>query len=170
MLRMPLNLTIKDWLIIAVSFILIICILQIRKLKKALILEIQKRLIPNLTLEIDENELGIYIKNESFFLAQNIKIEDTELILDDYGFKFGVILKFEDVGALRSQERLKLKFKAFDKQQNFLADLTERIIPHLISTSFKVKIYLSNIENMKFCIALNRRQKKFNVETINFLS
>jgi hypothetical protein len=167
---MPLNLTIKDGLIIVVSFILIICISRIRKLKKALILEIQKRLIPNLTLEIDENELGIYIKNESFFLAQNTKIEDTELILDDYGFKFGVILKFEDVGALRSKERLKLKFKAFDKQQNFLADLTERIIPHLISASFKVKIYLSNIENMKFCIALNRRQKKFNVETINFLS
>lgn len=170
MWKMILSLNIKDWLIAITSFILIACISEIRKLKKSLALEIQKRLIPQLILEIDKETMKMHIKNESLYLAQNIKIEDTEVILDDCGFKTGVMLKFEGVDFLRANEKAELKFKAFDRQKNFLSDLTERIMPHLINAPFKVKVRLSNIENIKFCIILNKKQDKFSLEQIEFAS
>jgi len=159
---------IKDLLAIAASFALVTCLIQMRKFRKTLALETEKRLFPNLSLELDEKELQIYVKNDSFFLAQNIKFQDSELILDDMGFKVCVIIKFEDIGVIKPQERVKLNFKCFDKKLNFLPELTERAIPHLINAPFTVKIFLSNIENMKFGITINRSQRKFTVERIEF--
>jgi len=44
---------------------------------------------------------GFHLKNESFFLARDIKVEDLELTLDDFGFKKNLTLKFEDIGFLK---------------------------------------------------------------------
>ncbi len=167
-----LGFTIKDWLIVITLFILFLCILKIRKLKKAIAQEVQRRLTPQLILELvfnpDNQDSGFYLKNESFFLAQDIQIEDVELNLDDYGFKLGVILRFEKVSFLRPQERIKLEFKALDKKAEYLPDVTERILPHLISLSFKVKIYYSNIEGLKFCAVLSKIREKFHITEIKF--
>lgn len=160
------SLDIKDGLIIISTLILVSCILQIRRLKKIIALETKKRLIPYLTLELDKKQHGIYAKNESFFLSKDIKIEDTEITLDDFGFKTNLILKFEGIDTLRPQERAQLKLKVFDKQGNFLSELTQKIILHLINTPFTVRIHLSNIENTKFCVTLTRRQQKFFIERI----
>ena len=150
------NLTIKDAVIIIASFILVVCILKIRKLKESLAQQTRKRLIPQLILKIDDKDFGIYIKNESFFLVQSIKIEDAQVTLDDFGFKLGVILKFQGIDFIKPNETVKLKVKAYDKNQSFLPGLTERLIPHLVSVPFKIKMYFSNVEGLKFRIVFNK--------------
>ena len=165
-----LDFTIKDWLIVITSFILILCILEIRKLKKSIAQEIHKRILPQLTLEIvfDVNtaDAGFYLKNDSFFIARGIQIEDVALTLDDFGYKSDLILKFEDIDSIKPQEKAKLKFKVFDKNQTFLPEITERIIPHLSEITFKVKVWYSNIENLKSYVVFFKKGKKICIESI----
>ena len=160
-----LEFSIKDWLILTTLLILLFCILEIRKLKKIIVKDIQKRLIPQLNcvliFDADIEGNGLYLKNEGFFLARSIKVEDLNFIFDDLGFKVGVILKFEEVDSLNPQEKTKLKFKVFDKGQTFLTEITDRIIPHLITPSFKLKIFYTNIEGIKFCSLFTKKREKF---------
>jgi len=162
--------TIKDWFILASLFILLLCILEIHRLKKVIAGDVQKQLIPQLNCELILDEtvenMGLYLKNESFFLARSIKVEDIELTLDDLGYKVGLILRFEDIDSLGPQEKIKLKLKVFDRDQRFRLDLTERIIPHLISAFFKIKIFYSNIEGLKFCALFFKKKNKFYPEKI----
>lgn len=165
-----LNLTVKDALIIITSFILVICIFKIRKLKGSLAQQVRKQLIPQLILEIDDKDSGIYIKNEGFFLVQSIKIEDAQVTLDDFGFKLGAILKFQDIDFIKPNEEVRLEVKAYDKNQSFLPALTEKLIPHLVSVPFKIEMYFSNIEGLKFRIVFNKRGEKFFTERVDSLS
>lgn len=54
----PLHFTIKDWLILITASILVMCILEIRRLKKSITQEVRNRLIPQLILGLilDENK------------------------------------------------------------------------------------------------------------------
>lgn len=160
--------TIKDWFILATLFILLLCILEIRRLKKAIVRDIKKRLTPQLNCELVLDtyveKTGLYLKNESFFLTRSIKVEDIDLTLTDFGFKINLTLKFEEIDSLRAQEKTKLKLKVFDKDQTFCPDLTETIFPHLISPSFKIKIFYSNIEGVKFYTVFSKKREKFYIE------
>ena len=85
--------------------------------------------------------MGIYLKNEGFFIAQDIRIAALQLAIDDFGFAAQFIIEFADIKVLRPQERKQLQVKVFDKYQQFLPEITEKIIPHLVGPSFKVKIF-----------------------------
>ncbi len=169
MLSILLNFSLKDWLIAITLLILMFCIIEIRKLKKTIAKETQKRLIPQLNLEfnsdIQHKTAGFHLKNESFFLARNITIKDIELILSDFGFKKTIILKFKDINLLRPEEKIQLEFKVFDINGEPLPEVTEKIIPHLISPSFKIKIYYSNVENLKFCAVFLKTKDIFHTES-----
>jgi len=162
--------TLKDGLIIITLIILYFCILEIRKLKRTITREVQKRLIPQFNCELvpdtDAEKAGIYLKNESFFLARSIKIEDVELTLDDLGYLLNLILKFGEIDALKPQEKVKLKLEIFDRQQRFLPDVTARIIPHLIGANFKLRIHYANIEGLKLCAIFYKKREKFSLERI----
>jgi len=172
MMAVLLGFTIKDWLIAATSVLLLLCILEIRKLKKSIAQEVKRRILPQLALEFNSDvsgdDAGFYLKNESFFLARDIQFQDIELTLDDLGYKVGLILKFAALDSLKPQEKEKLHFKVFDRNQSFLPEVTERIIPHLISISFKVKVNYSNIENLKSSIVFSKREGNFFPEDIEF--
>lgn len=160
----------KDWLILITLVILLWCILEIRKLKKNVAREVQKRILPQLSLEFNSDvktqSAGFYLKNESFFLAREIRFDDVEVTLDDLGYQVGLILKFDEVDAINPQEKVKLNFKVFDKTESFLPEVTERIIPHLIHSSFRVKVYYSNIENLKSRVVFLKKKGKFYTERI----
>lgn len=166
------NFSIKDWIIAITLFILIFCILEIRKLKKSIEQEIHKRILPELVLEFISDKYaqdsGFYLKNESFFLARDIQIEDTELILDDFGYKVNFVLKFEGIDYIKPQEKVQLKFKVCDRNQILRPDITERIIPHLTAASFKVGIRYSNIENLRLYVIFSKKEGKIYTEDINF--
>jgi hypothetical protein len=166
-----LGLTIKDWLIIVTSFILVMCVLEIHKLKRSIAQQTRNRLIPQLILELiseeNNNDKGFYLRNESFFLAKDIEVEDVELTLDDFGFKKNLTLKFENIDFLKPKETNKLKLKVFDRG-HFEREVTEKIIPHLLNASFKVKVIYTNIENLNFRVVFSRKRGKFYTEEIEF--
>jgi len=172
MISLPLDCTIKDWLIIAASIILVFCILEIRKLKRSITREIHRRLLPQLGLEFiadrDSLDAGLHLKNEGFFLAQDIRIEDVDPALEDFGLRMEYILRFEAVDFLRPQERVKLKFKVFDRNGEFLAEVSEKIIPHLIRPSFRITLRYSNIENLKFRAVFLKKREKFYIERVEY--
>ena len=165
MIGIFLTFTIKDWLIIVTTIILTLCILEIRRLKKSIVQEVQKRLLPQLVLEfnsdVNSDDAGFYLKNESFFIAREIQFEDVEFTLDDLGYKVSSILKFESIDSLKPQEKIKLKFKVFDRDGSFLPEVTERIIPHLIDPPFKIRVNYSNIENLKSGVVFAKKKEKF---------
>jgi len=172
MVTLPLHGTIKDLLIIAASIILVGCIRQIRKLKRSIAQEIHRRLLPQLSLEFisdkDNPQAGLHLKNESFFLAKEIRIEDVDLSLEDFGLKIEYILRFEPVDFLKPQERVKLKFGVFDRSGQPLAEITEKIIPHLVRASFRIVVRYSNIENLKFRVVFLKKRDKFFAERVEY--
>jgi len=172
MIKLFLDFTIKDWLIVAALFILAFCVLEVRKLKKIIAETVRKQLIPQLLLELSFDkpgeDAGFYLKNESFFLAQDIQVEELEITLDDFGFKRKFNLQFESVDFLKAQDRIKLKFKVFVDSQ-FSREITEKIIPHLISPDFNVRVRYSNIEGLKFYVTFFKKRGRFHTERIESL-
>ncbi len=172
-MQLFLGFSIKDWLIMLTLIILSSCILEIRRLKKQILQETQRRLIPQLNLEfnfdISSKAKGFYLKNESLFLARDIKIEDAGIVIDDVGFTKNIILRFEGIDFLKPQERVKLKFNVLDKRQDAILAAAEDIILHLCGPSFKVVVFYSNIENLKFRAAFVKTKERFYLETIDVL-
>ncbi len=168
------GLSIKDWLITITLLILVFCILEIKKLKKTITQEAQKRLIPQLNLEfnpdIQDKTAGFHLKNENLFLARNITIKDTTLDLSDFGFKKTIILRFENINILRPEEQIQLKFEVLDINEEPLPEVTEKIIPHLVSPSFKITVYYFNVENLKFCVVFLKTKEVFHTESLEIIA
>jgi hypothetical protein len=158
--------TIQDWLIAVAFFIIALCVLKIRELKKSTAREIQRHLLPQLILEIDKREMCFYLKNEGFSIVQDIQIADSELTLEDSGFKVNYILRFENRDFLRPKEGMKLKFKVLDKDQTFLPEVTERIFGHLINPLFKIEIACSDIEGQRIRFIFSKKGERFYSERI----
>ena len=156
----------KDLLIIISTAILVFCVIKIRKLKKELIKEIHKRLIPELSLDIDLDRVGIFIKNNGCLMAKDIIIEDLEIDLADYGFRAHFTLLFEPIETLRPEQRTKVNFSALHKGEEKPAKSSDIIVPHLVSANFKLKVNYSNIENLKFCAEFIKKDKSFSLEAI----
>jgi hypothetical protein len=160
--------TVKD-LIIAIAVLLIaILILKIKRLKNLLAEETHKLVFPQLNIEIDEKELKMYLKNTGVFAALDIQIEDAEVLIDDYGFKLSALLKFEAINILKPGERTVLIVKAFDAEKKFLADFSERIMPHLINARFKIQLFCANIEGRKICVVFNKIKEAFYAQSTIF--
>lgn len=162
-----LGISFKDWLIFITLAILLIALLQIRKLKKALIQEIHRRLVPELMFELDLKDLGLFIKNESALIAKEIAIQDANIIIEDFGFMMHFTLKFDPVEILRPNERIKLNFTAIHQGQDDAIRTPEGILPHLSSASFRLIIDFYNIENLKFRAEFIRKPNRFVLDKLD---
>src|SRR3989338_2349591 len=104
---------IKDSIIALLIFALIAALYKIRTLKEALAQEKRKRSMPLLALEINtENDRGVYLINDSYCYAQNIKIQDLDVVVD-YGFKKHITLKFPTIDVLKPSAKIKLDYRIF---------------------------------------------------------
>ncbi len=144
-----LGLGIKDWLIIITSTILAGSLIEIRRLKKNIVQQVQRKFIPQLSLTMDEEQRCFWLENTSAFLAQQVGVEDTGVMLQDFGYRKQLTLRFDQPGLLKPGERVKLSFKVFDKDF-FLADLSEKIFLHLIDADFRVRVGFTTIEGLRF--------------------
>ncbi|MFH1655057.1 MAG: hypothetical protein ABH954_00390 [Candidatus Omnitrophota bacterium] len=160
--KIILSLDFKDWLIVVSLVILVTCLIQIRRLKRIIVQEVRRRLVPEVVLELDVDERAILIKNQSTMFAKNINIEDIRLNLVDYGFTMGFLLKFDEIGSLKPNENLKLNFRLIKGEKDEIPKRElGRFIPHLVATGFKAKIHYSNLENLKFsCLLVKKVGKK----------
>jgi hypothetical protein len=113
-----------------------------------------------LALNSGAGKNGLYLENESFFLAKDIRIDDVGLTLDDSGYPLNVILKFAEVEWLKAKERIKLNLKVFDKNGEYLNRLTDKIVPHLAGPSFKMQLRFENIEGAPFTTHFLKKGKK----------
>lgn len=161
---------VKDWLIFLAFWILVGCLFEIQRLKRVIADEAKKKFCPHLMLELNAGEgrepMGIYIKNESFFLAQDIKLAPSEIAINDFGFTNRFIVEFEGIETLRQHERRQLVFRVFDRRHQFLPEVTEKFIPHLASPSFKVSLSYQNIEGLRFEAVISKKGKNFFTEKI----
>ena len=159
----------KDWVIIIAMFALLLCLFEIRRLKKLLTQHTKRMLIPQLNCELlldeDAKKSGIYLTNESYFLVRGIKFDDAAVTINDSGYNVGMILKFEEIETLRPQEKMKLKLKVFDKEGDLESRMTEVINLHLTNASFKIKIHYSNIEEKKFFAVFSKKGEKFYLQS-----
>ncbi len=160
-----LGLTIKDWLIIITSTILVGALIEIRRLKKNLVEQVQRKFIPQLTVEIDNRENCFYLENSSAFIAQAVTVEDAAVMLQDFGYKKQLTLRFETLGTIKPGEKRKLAFKVYDKDF-FLADLTGKIFLHLSDAEFKLRIGFTSIEGLKFTALFAKQGTRFVSEGI----
>lgn len=160
-----LGLRLEDWLVIITSTILVGALIEIRRLKKRLVEQVQRKFIPQLSLEISEQEDCFYLENSSAFIAQAVTIEDAAVMLQDFGYKKQLTLRFEAVGTLKPRERRKLSFKVYDKDF-FLADLTGKIFLHLNDAEFKLRIGFTSIEGLKFTALFAKQGTRFVSEGI----
>ncbi|MFH1621889.1 MAG: hypothetical protein ABIA97_02065 [Candidatus Omnitrophota bacterium] len=163
----------KDLLIFFLLFILILCILRIRKLKKELVHEVYLRLHPQIQLELitesEEIAQGFYIQNDSFFLLKDIKIQEFVAVITDAGFRQELIFKFDQIDFLKAKEKAMVKFEVHDKKGISLPHITEKVIPHLLNILFPVKVYYSTIEGRTFLASLLKKRNKFYIEKIEVL-
>lgn len=168
-----LNFVNKDIIIVILLFIITAYILIIRRLKRQLAHETYPGLLPQLTMELinytENDDYGIYIKNESFFLLRDVKIQDINPTLTDSGFRQELVVKFEQIDLLKPKERTKLTYRAFDKKNTLLPDATESILPHLLNISFPVQISCNTVDGRSFLVSLIKKRDKLYEERIEIL-
>jgi len=161
------GLTLKDFLILASLGLLFFAVLEIRKLKKKVATEIHRLLTPQLSMHMVpglDKDSGIYLQNESSFLVRDLILEDTEFILEDFGFNIHCIVTFEPVAFLKPRERIKLRLTIVNKKREPMPKLTGAAIPHLLSPSFKITMRYSNIENVRFKVVFAKKREQFTAE------
>jgi hypothetical protein len=167
MYRFISGISLKDYLILVSLGLLVVCILEIRKLKKRVTKEIHRLLTPQLSMFMIpglDKDAGIYVQNDSSFLVRNLRIEETEFVLEDFGFNIHCIAVFEPVDFIKPRERVKLGLSIVNKKHEPMPKLTGAAIPHLVAPSFKVTARYSNIENVGFKIVFAKKRDQFTAE------
>lgn len=162
------DLTIKDWLIGFTLIILVFLIMRIRKLRKIIIEETLNRLMPELGLMIEgDAEKDFYLKNYSISIARNIRIEDAEIYIEDFGFKTPLKVVFEGVDALNPADKVRLNYKIFHHDTEADPEMRNKYMTHILFTDFDIRIHYDNIQNRHFISVITNRKGKFSVNEIS---
>ncbi len=153
----------KDLIIISLILALIFCIFKIFWLRRCMRKEMHKRLIPLLNLEINREELALYLKNESFCMAKNIRIDNVKVSLK-YDYAKTLLVQFQDIDSLNPAQKEKLKYRVFDGPRELHGVIADNLVAHLLNASFQTRITCYNIENMRFQIIIEKENGHFNVK------
>lgn len=163
----------KDFIILALIFCLFLSLLRAAQLKRLLVKEIRKRIYPLLSIELikdaTSNNYGLDIKNEGYFPVKNIKISDLKLEINDYGFRQNVVLKFDEIDALREKQKIRLDIHTFDTENNIIPNVGTNLIPHIANINFEVSISYRTIWDTRLLAKFIKKQDKFSLEKITHL-
>ncbi len=144
---------------------LIIALWKIRRLKKSLMSETRRQLIPVITMEINPRKPGIFLKNEGNCYAKDIHLEDTQCRLD-YDFKKDVTLRFDRVGFLKPSEKVKLGLRIFDGPYEIPSREIQTLFAVLSKAAFEVRLVCANIEDSRYTVCLIRDKDCFRIKQI----
>lgn len=140
---------------------LILSLFRIRNLSRRLEDEHRKRSLPLLVFGMDSIETGLYIKNDSYCHARDIRIEDFTVIVD-YGFKKKLRLQFDPIEMLKAQGKVVLSFKVFDGPHEVMR--SDTILAHLLADSFEARLRYRNLENVEFLSVVAKDKKGFTIK------
>lgn len=157
--------TIKDIFLLLFLVIIIRSIASIFHLQKELEIAKKGQITPFLDLEINSEEIGLFIVNNSNCYAKNIRIEDVDFVAN-VGFKKHLKLVFEPIDALKVSQREKLKFKVFDNNSDITDTKSKNLINYFKGSDTKVNIRYSNIENTEFIASLEIRNNSFQIKDV----
>ena len=162
------NLTTQEWIVIGTIFILLVCVVWLFIVRRRLLRELHKHMIPELMLDLDVDNFGLFLINEGSLVARNIQIDQVSLTLEDYGFKLYFILNFDEIESLPPKEKIKLEFKVYRTGEDKPVDAAEKIIAHLVSLAIKFTIHCANIHGVKFSATYfkDKEKKKFSLERL----
>ncbi|RJP27191.1 MAG: hypothetical protein C4533_08265 [Candidatus Omnitrophota bacterium] len=174
MLNTIINFGTKDWSLVLAALIIILCLLEIERLRALFEIELKKRLVPQLGMELITDskvgDNGFFLKNESFLIARNIRFDPVFWEMSDLGFPVKLILKFAGIDFIRSNEKVKIDFEILDEDKKPRPEITDKVLPHLIRPSFKVRVHYSNIEDIAFNAVFDKKRNKFLLEKIETLA
>jgi hypothetical protein len=143
------------------AFGLILSLFRIKNLNRRLEEEHRKRTLPLLIFGVDSLETGLYLKNDSYCHARDIRIEDFTVIVD-YGFKKKLRLQFEPIEMLKAQGKVSLAFRVFDGPHEVMR--SDTILTHLLADSFEARLRYRNLENEEFISIVGREKKTFTIK------
>ena len=164
---------VKDWIIISLILSVLLCLVKIRRLKKSIIQlkktlleENRKRIVPVLILESRAKHPGLYLKNDSDCMAKDIKIRDVLLTLE-YDFKKTIILKFDPIEVLGPSKAVKLHYSAFDGGHKVSYTDARNLLLHINRASFEVQIKYKNVEDIAFLTVIIKEKDAFHLKAVN---
>lgn len=159
------HITIKDILLLLLIVILFRLAAYIMQLKEELKAAKKKQITPFLDIEINSDESGLFLVNNSNCYAKNIGIADADFIAN-VGFKKQLRLVFESVESLQVSERKKLNFKVFDNNADITGSRSKNLINYFKDSETKIKLRYSNIENKEFISTLEIKDDKFQIKDV----
>lgn len=162
------GLTIKDWFIVVALIALLFLMVRIRRIKKIIAEELLTRLMPEVSLVIEGDIIkDFYLKNYSTSLARNIRIEDINISIDDFGFEIPLKVVFDSVDSLGAADKVRLNYEIFYHGNEADQDAKERYINHILFTDFDCRIHYENIQRKPLCAHIANRKGKFSILEIN---
>ena len=155
----------QETIILILGVIVVLCLIEIFDLKKLLIKEKKKRLIPLVNLEIDTTDANLYLKNHGDGPVTNITFEVCQVTLE-YEFKKELTLKIERVPMLLPGQRYKLQFQVFEKDYNITPSVKRSFATNLLNSSFSLPLYCTNMEGIPFRVIIVKEKNRFSIQEV----
>ncbi len=125
--------------------------------------EIRKSHFPLLIALRDASDRRVYLQNDSYCYAKNIRIADVQLKVD-YGFKKNVTLKFYPIEMLRPGEKVLMHYRVFDGEDEVHVDQVVYLLSNNADPSVEVFVEYENLENITFKVTLGYRSGQFYIK------
>jgi hypothetical protein len=157
---------VKDLVIVLLIFSVMGLVWKIRELQRTLEVERRKRTTPLLTLEVNTgDDFGIFLINDSYCYARNIRIDDLDVTVD-YGFKKLIRLKFDTMETLKPNGRTRLYYRVFDGEFDTTATDAKNILNHFQDAPVQMRLYFENLESAPFASTIISENGKYFVKEV----
>ena len=159
------QITFKDIFILLLLVAVLRSIAHIMQLKNDLKIAKKAQITPFLNIEINSDEIGLFLINNSNCYAKNIGIATVDFIAN-VGFKKHLKLVFEPIQSLQVSQRKKLNFKVFDNDADITNSKSKNIVNYFKGSETTIKIRYSNIENKEFISTLEIKNNSFQIKDV----
>ena len=156
----------KDAVIVLLLFAVFHAVRKVKILEKALKEEKRKRSMPLITMDVNtDDDLGVFLTNDSYCYAKNITIEDLDVVVD-YGFKKHLILKFQPLEILKPNARIKLSYNIFDDGFDITNTDSLNILNHFTDSPIEMRLRYENIEGGPFTATIGTEKDHYVIKEI----
>jgi len=156
----------KDIVIVLLLFATFQSIRKVKDLERTLEEEKRKRTMPLINMEVNtDDDLGVFLINDSYCYAKNITIEDLDVVVD-YGFKKHITLKFPPLEVLKPSARIKLNYNVFDDGYDITNTDSINILNHFSDAPIEMRLRYENIEGGPFAATIGTEKDKYIIKEI----
>ncbi len=156
----------KDIVIVLLLFTTFLAIRKVKDLEKTLEEEKRKRSMPLITMEVNtDDDMGVFLINDSYCYAKNITIEDLDVVLD-YGFKKHLLLKFPPLEILKPSARVRLNYNIFDGEYDITDTDSLNILNHFTDAPIEMRLRYENIEGSPFSAKIATEKDRYVIKEV----